>query len=190
MHPAIPSTLRLLLLPCPPMLAEVVGYRGESRFVGLFWSPTGDEAVYDDGFGSGTGERSGYLAFVHHPFVRRRLADVDLGSSDREGSHWLLADLVEFRLYMGLVSEVRSFLRAANTPAPETPIATTDTPVARAEDLIEELRTGGFIEQFEEVPLDSEQLRRRVAARLGRQDRLVASLTGWLDRLARARAGG
>ena len=190
MYPAIPSTLRRLPLPCSPMLIEAIGYRGASRFVALAWSPAGDETIYDDGYVSGTGERSGYLGFVRHSVVRPLLADVQLGSSDREASHWLLADLAEDRLYLGFPSEVRTFLRAANTPAPETPATPTDAPVARVEDLLEELRTGAFVERFEEVPLDSEGLRRRVAVRMARQDRLVASLTAWLDRLAGSGAGG
>ena len=101
MQPAIPSTLRLLPLPCPPMLAEAVGYQGTSRFVAFAWSPAGDEPIYDDGYSSGTGEWTAYLAFVRHPVVRPLLADVQLGSSDREASHWLLADLADGRLYLG-----------------------------------------------------------------------------------------
>ena len=185
----MPSTLRLLPVSCPPMLAEAVGYPGASRFVAFAWSPAGDEAIYDDGYLSQSGELSGYLAFVHHRLVHPLLADVDLGSSDREGSHRLLADLAEDRLYLGFVSEVHRFLRAANTPAPGTPATTMDATVARVEDLLEELGTGTFVERFEEVPLDSEGLRRRVAARMARQDRLVASLTAWLDRLAGSGAG-
>jgi hypothetical protein len=189
MHPAIPSALRLLPLSCPPMLAEALGYRGASRFVAFAWSPAGDEAIYDDGYASGTGERSGYQAFVRHRLVRPLLTDIDLGSSDREGSHRLLADLAEGRLYLGLVSEVHSFLRVANTPAPGTPATTMDAPVARVENLLKEPRMGSFVERFEEVPLDSEELRRQVEARMARQNRLVASLTAWLDRLAGAGAG-
>jgi hypothetical protein len=184
MQPAIPSTLQLVPLPCPPMLAEAIGYRGASRFVAFAWSPAGDEAIYDDGYASGTGEWTAYLAFVRHPVVRPLLADVQLGSSDREASHWLLADLAEGRLYLGLRPVVRRFLRAANAPATSPPTATQSAPAERLEDLLEELRTGVFAERFEEVALDEAALRRQVAARVERQDRLVASLTAWLDRWA------
>lgn len=189
MHPAIPSTLRLLPLSCPPMLAEAVGYRGASRFVAFAWSPAGDEAIYDDGYASGTGEWTAYLAFVCHPVVRPLLADAQLGSSDREASHWLLADLAEGRLYLGPRLEVRRFLRAANAPATPPPTATQSAPAERLEDLLEELRTGVFAERFEEVALDEAELRRQVAARMARQDRLVARLMAWLDRRTRPSPG-
>lgn len=189
MHPAIPSTLRLLPLPCPPQLAEAVGYRGASRFVAFAWSPAGDEAIYDDGYASGTGEWTAYLAFVCHPVVRPLLADAQLGSSDREASHWLLADLAEGRLYLGPRLEVRRFLRAANAPATPPPTATQSAPAERLEDLLEELRTGVFAERFEEVALDEAELRRQVAARMARQDRLVARLMAWLDRRTRPSPG-
>lgn len=181
MQPAIPSTLRLLPLPCPPMLAEAVGYQGASQFVAFAWSPAGDEAFYDDGYASRTGERTAYLAFVRHPVVRPLLADAQLGSSDQEPSHWLLADLTEGRLYLGPRPEVRRFLRTANAPTTPPATATESAPAERLEDLLEELRTGVFAERFEEVVLDETELRRQLAARLARQDRLIASLTAWLD---------
>jgi hypothetical protein len=56
-----------LYVPVPPMLAEAIGYTGQvlghpldARWVGFYWERSGDEANYDDGRASGTGEYTGY----------------------------------------------------------------------------------------------------------------------------------
>lgn len=184
MDHAPPPTLRGLPVACPPMLAEAIGYDGPCRFVAFAWSPAGDEAVYDDGYRSGTGTWRGYLAFVRHRLIRPLLADAHLGSSDQDASHWLLADRREQRLYLGLRSEVRTFLRAANRPTVLPSGAADVAPIGSVDDLIEELRTGVFADRFEEVTPDAEELQARVAAWQERQDHLVASLIAWLDRQA------
>src|SRR5262249_57278337 len=38
-----------LSVPVPPRLAELIGYRGEARWVAVHWEPCGDESFYDDG---------------------------------------------------------------------------------------------------------------------------------------------
>jgi hypothetical protein len=45
------TDLTPLNVPVPPMLAKVMGYRGEARFVSFQWTPYGDEADYSDGRG-------------------------------------------------------------------------------------------------------------------------------------------
>ena len=44
-----------LKIPVPPKLAELCGYAGGARYVGLCWQPCGDECELDDGRTSGTG---------------------------------------------------------------------------------------------------------------------------------------
>jgi hypothetical protein len=65
-----------LYVPVPPMLAEALGYTGQvfghpldARWVGFYCERRGDEAIYNDGRASGTGEYTGYLAFLDHPKV-------------------------------------------------------------------------------------------------------------------------
>ena len=45
-----------LKAPIPPQLKEALGYEGDARFVAFYWSPDGDEAMYDDGQTSGDGD--------------------------------------------------------------------------------------------------------------------------------------
>jgi hypothetical protein len=48
-------------VPVFPWLAKAFGYRGDARFVAFYWTPAGDEVVYDDGMRSGTGEPWAFL---------------------------------------------------------------------------------------------------------------------------------
>jgi hypothetical protein len=43
------------------------GYEGQARFVGLFWTPFGDEAIYTDGRVEADGCWQAYVLLVAHP---------------------------------------------------------------------------------------------------------------------------
>jgi hypothetical protein len=110
-----------LYVPVPPMLAEAIGYTGqvsghqlEARWVGFYWERSGDEAMYDDGSASGTGEYMGFQAFVDHPKVAVHLRHFDFGSSEMRPRHYLLLDRAEFRLYGLPVQLAQQFLQNFN----------------------------------------------------------------------------
>jgi hypothetical protein len=66
------------------------GYDGEARYVAFYWTPTGDEARYDDGQVSGDGNWHLFLAWRRwHPDVDRRY---NLGDSETDADHWLVLD--------------------------------------------------------------------------------------------------
>jgi hypothetical protein len=101
----------------PPMLAEAIGYTGQvfghpldARWVGFYWERSGDEANFDDGRASGTGEYVGYQAFVDHPRVAVHLRHFDFGSSEALPCHYLLLDRVEYQLYALPVQLAQQFL--------------------------------------------------------------------------------
>src|SRR5262245_17653643 len=102
-----------LSTPAPPQLEEALGYEGEARFVAFHWSPYGDEADFDDGVSSGTGNWDGLLALVDHPAVARHLGEYrfTLGSSDAEATNWLLLDRQERSLQVLSEREARQVLR-------------------------------------------------------------------------------
>jgi hypothetical protein len=87
-----PETLIPLPVPVPPMLEQALDYPGQARLVAFFWTPSSDEAMYDDGKCSGVGDWMAYLAFVKHPLVEPYLRPFDLGSSEDEARHWLVLD--------------------------------------------------------------------------------------------------
>jgi hypothetical protein len=66
------------------------GYEDDARYVAFYWTPVGDEALYDDGRVSGDGNWRLYLTLRYqHPELDRRY-NVDY--SDLEAHHWLLLD--------------------------------------------------------------------------------------------------
>src|SRR4051794_19243387 len=87
-------------VPVPPRLAELIGYRGEARWVAFHWEPSGDESFYDDGQASGTGSAWAYLAYVRHPAVASAVAPYNFGSSDSEATECLVLDSVEQVLHV------------------------------------------------------------------------------------------
>jgi hypothetical protein len=88
------------------MLEDAMGYsrfgEDEARFVTFFWSPFGDEAYFDDGRTSGTGDWQGFLAYIEHPSVGPALgaSRFQLGSSEEVNTHRLLLDRLERKLYL------------------------------------------------------------------------------------------
>ncbi len=102
----LPEGCQPLLVPVPPMLEDAMGYSRfgfpEARFVTFFWSPFGDEAYFDDGRTSGTGDWQGFLAYIEHPSVWPALgaSRCQLGSSEEVNTHRLLLDRRERKLYL------------------------------------------------------------------------------------------
>src|SRR5437764_11147421 len=107
-----------LYTPVPPMLAEALGYTGQvfdhpldPCWVGFYWESSLDKAMYDDGRTSGTGEYTGYQAFVGHPKVAVHLRHFDFGSNEMPPSHYLIFDRAEHRLYELPVQLAQQFLQ-------------------------------------------------------------------------------
>jgi hypothetical protein len=66
------------------------GYDGEARYVALYWTSVGDEAVYDDGQVSGDGNWRLFLTLRHeNPELDQRH---NVWDSDAEAEYWLLLD--------------------------------------------------------------------------------------------------
>jgi hypothetical protein len=116
---------------CPPEFEQAIGYEGESRYVALYWTPDGDEIVYEDGRSAGTGDWQAWLLFSNHwkvsPFLMGALCPIcqgtgcadcyekgfvvsNFGDRHSEPDHWLLLDRHERRWSMGAVKEVQRLL--------------------------------------------------------------------------------
>lgn len=122
------------------------GYEGQARFVGLFWTPFGDEAVYTDGRVEATGNYQVYLMLVDHPTNAELLhypcwlcqgrgttndleneacdecdgvglVAYNLGSSELQATHILIADRGEQgRVYVAPMWAGKQFLRGQWSP--------------------------------------------------------------------------
>jgi hypothetical protein len=158
-------------LPVPPQLEAAVGLPDTpARFFAVYWQPCGDEACYDDGRSSGTGNWRGYLAYLRHPAVALALAGFQLGSSDSEATHWLLIDRQQRQAHVGPWREVARVLREQWEESPAGPVVLSEEGVAALMRRIEE----GFASR----PLPS--MAEIEAAMLERQ-RLEAEMATWLD---------
>lgn len=104
------ENLTRLSVPVPPQLEQALGYDGQARSVSFYWG-AGDEAYYDDGRYSATGEWDAYLAFVRHPTIEPALQPYHLGDSESPATHALVLDRVARKLYVGTVRQVNRFLQ-------------------------------------------------------------------------------
>jgi hypothetical protein len=167
-----------LFVPVPPMLAEAIGYSGTSfgqpldaRYVAFYWERAGDEVTYDDSKFSGTGEYTGFLAFVEHPKVAVHLQHCDFGSSETAPLHMLLLDRTEHKLYALPVRLARRFLQLQWVDQDQESGAQVPEP----ESLLDVLN----LETWKEVTLPG-NISAQVAANMRRQGELVNQLVQWL----------
>jgi hypothetical protein len=161
--------LARLNLPVPPKFARICGYNGDERFISLYWTPYGDEVIFDDNYVSGTGEWMGFLMFLHRQTVQERLWAFDLGSSEFEARHALMLDRLTRTLYVGTLPEVRAFLQSVQ-PLEQTPELLSEAEFERA---VQEAK-----EAFENMPQpDEDEIHRRLVER---QEQLT-ELRAWLD---------
>ena len=165
--------LKPLDLPVPPMLEESIGYSGDERYVAFYWTPFGDEVMWDTGYSSATGEWQPWLLFVQHRLIAPALGLYNLGSSEQEATHSLLLDREERTCAVGLVNDVRAFLHEVNRPAAIEGQAEAEPFV------IDEAVLNDFVNQIrvEQFTLTSEE----VYANLADQERQQRELLNWLD---------
>ncbi len=104
-----PDALEPLYVPVPMNLAQLLGYKGRSRFVAFYWNQTVDELAYHDGDDRGVGESQRFLTYAGHPNVEGELT-TDIGLIDWPASHWLLLDTEKDTLYTGSPIEIRGLL--------------------------------------------------------------------------------
>jgi len=114
--------------PLPRNWERAFGYDGQARWLAVYWSPVGDEAIYDDGRVAGDGTWWIFSDLVYHTLVlplaqalpqyRGRFA---LGSSDAEATHCLLLDLRERQVYVSPIEQGLRFV--SNQWPPERPLS-------------------------------------------------------------------
>jgi hypothetical protein len=176
-----------LYVPVPPMLAEALGYTGQAfdhslnaRWVGFYWESSGDKAMYDDGRTSGTGENTGYQAFVNHSKVEVHLRHFDFESSETRPSGYLLLDRAKHRLYALPVQLAQLFLQQQwseqDQSSEDQPGLSVPLQVASVEDLTAVLD----LDSWQEVTPPTD-FNAQVMVAMQRQDQLVHELVAWLD---------
>lgn len=179
----IPVTWIPLPHPVPSVFEEALGYDGEARFVAFYWTPVGDEAMFDDGRSGGTGDWMGFLAYVERPSIDASLhvpvapgspeyVCINLGSSEFEADWWLVVDREERRAYLAPVAEAREFLAQQWPPAPEYS-------EEEVEAIFEALQCA--VAQMNVEPPDEQEIK----AAIRRQEEVMDRLVRELDELER-----
>lgn len=108
----------------PPEFWPAYEYSGEARYVALYWTPYGDEAMINDGSFSGDANWRAHIVLTEHPENVRifcetaRMPTWVLGSSDEEGTHWLIVDRRDNAVYLAPADDANRFLRD-QWPTPE-----------------------------------------------------------------------
>jgi hypothetical protein len=145
-------------LPLPPDFCLTLGFRGDARYVGFYYSPLGDQLVATDGVNSGTGQTWAYLGYKRHRAVAPLLAPFDLGSSEDDAVHMLLIDRERNVATVAPVNEARTFLAEQHPPAPEL------TPEQQA-DFEQEMER--LLAEWRTRPVDHEAVAREMTEQRG-----------------------
>ncbi|HWP45247.1 MAG TPA: hypothetical protein VNO14_18540 [Blastocatellia bacterium] len=103
----------------PEELEAAVGYKGQARYLAMYWTPAGDEAMIDDGEVAFDGNWHAYLAFIEHPYIRPHLFGAQLGNSDEEARQILIIDRENRSLAIAEWREGHRFLIDQHGPRPE-----------------------------------------------------------------------
>jgi hypothetical protein len=185
-----------LAVPVPPMLEEAMGYtpfgRDEARFVTFFWSPFGDEAYFDDGWTSGTGDWQGFLAYVEHLAVWPALGAnrFQLGSSEEVNTHRLLLDRLERKLYLvedraACLALSRQWPKSFQPETDVEPVVETAVYEAREVQPDEPPQAGGLSDLLDSILENWEQLKPPSQAKIEvysrQRESVLSNLFLWLD---------
>jgi len=169
-----PETLTSLAVPVPPMLEQAIGYTRSARYVGFHWTTYGDEAYYDDGQYSGTGEWDGYLTFVQHPVIAPALAPYHPGIRATEGQHTFVLDRETRELFVASLQDASQFLRGQHPQLAEavTP-GTTQAEAMQA--VLDALNMENWTEVTNTMNTDE------AARQMQEHYHLIQAMQAWLD---------
>jgi hypothetical protein len=144
-------------------------FGGDARYIAFKWTPYGDEALYNDGRLSATGNWQAFLAYIQHPTVNPFLRDYDLGSSDSEAKHAIILDQEKQEVFISPVKEVQTFLTKQWPPEP--PIE-----LSQEEELTQLSELLRSVKPPDDV--DIEEIQRRITE----QYTLIEQMQHWLDK--------
>ena len=119
---ACKDDLTPLFVPVPQNLAEVVGYEGDARYLGIYWNISVDDVAYDDGDTRGVGESLRFLQYAGHPSVECELGDLNIGLFDQPADTWLILDTHAGNLYSCPSVFARTFLIRQHRHEGPTPV--------------------------------------------------------------------
>jgi len=167
-----------LSLKAPPMLGKAVGYDGEARFYGLYWSPAGDELVVSDGRTTAVGGNwTAWHVFIHHQVMQLDRPEYRLGNSEEEAEHCLVVDRASQVLYLAPIGNAEAWLQKQWRTRP---VASIGAPAFN----VPQTPEGDARRRY---PDDLEPDIESVTRRMREEIEAVEQLKHWLDRQHRRR---
>lgn len=110
-----PQGFKLIDVPLPPMLLDMAGVKGESRYVSLYY--WGSKATWNDGRSSATFPfYTVWLPYIEHLAIAIHLFDYHLGADDEYPTHVLVCDRLEQKVLIALIEEAKQFLESQHPP--------------------------------------------------------------------------
>jgi hypothetical protein len=128
----------------------------------------GDEALYNDGRLSATGNWEAFITYVRHPAVSPLLQDYDLGSSNSEAKHAIILDQEKHEVFIAPVKAVQTFLTKQWPPEPSL-LMSQEEELAQLSEMLRNVK------QPDDV--DIEEIQRRI----DEQYALTEQMQNWLD---------
>lgn len=167
----IPADFIPLDLLVPPMLETALAYEGPARWVGFCWQY--DEARAHDGRFDLSADWYAWRVFTEHLMVMDMLAPFDFGG-EAEGTHFLLLDRADRRLYAVTTVAALAFLASQWTPEGELS-ATELHQLAELPDLDIAIE----VDRFQAVPV-TPALAAEVSLQMQQATANYAALASWL----------
>lgn len=132
---------QILPVTLPANWERAFGYRGDARWLAAYWTPAGDEAVYDDGLVSATANYRVYISLLKD--YRKEITDAMIGagacppdaawsavycmgSSNDDATHCFLLDLQERQIYAADLQTGLQAVADQHPPAPPVEISDED----------------------------------------------------------------
>jgi hypothetical protein len=172
-HPdvLVPESFKALDVSLPPMLLEMAGVKGDSRFVSLYYM--GSKATWSDGRSMATFPYyTVWEPYIDHIAMAIDLFDCNLGSDDYLPTHALVCDRSEQKVYVADYESAQKFLDRQHPP--RKPITQEEWDAIKAQVLgTPQLE----LEQLQQLGLFESWLRPTTE-----QIALKMELIGWLDR--------
>lgn len=135
--------------PLPRNWERAFGYKGSARWLAVYWTPSGDEAMYDDSQVSVTANwrvfqelTRRYRVAITNALVQSGACPAEdawaaiyyFGSSDADASHCLLLDLTERKIYFDEIGPgLQYVVIGQHPPVPDIePVEITSEMLAKA----------------------------------------------------------
>lgn len=133
--------MKRLNILAPPMFERAIGYEGNCRFIGLYWSRAADTVICEDGIEIIVGGHvPAWNTITTHRLMLSYSSTYQLGSEYMDARHWLLLDRAERRFYLAKPSDAKQKLLEQHALTGKRPVMDLDEVLMSLEEASERLK--------------------------------------------------